>query len=85
MLYMTVILPAYDLAPTLQWHHNGRDSVSNHQPNDCLLIRLFRHRSKKISKLRVTGLYARNSPVTVEFPAQMASIAEMFPFDDVIM
>ena len=42
----------------LQWRHNGRDSVSNHQPHDCLLDRLFRSRSKKISKLRVTGLCA---------------------------
>ena len=33
---------------SLQWRHNGRDSVSNHQPHDCLLNRLFRHRSKKI-------------------------------------
>ena len=61
---------------SLQWRHNGRDSVSNHQPHDCLLNRLFRHRSKKTSKLRVTGLCARNSPVTDEFPAQMASNAE---------
>ena len=36
---------------TLQWRHNGRDSVSNHQPHDCLLNRLFRCRSKKTSKL----------------------------------
>ena len=28
---------------------------------------------------------AGNSPVTGEFPAQMASNAEMFPFDDVII
>ena len=28
---------------------------------------------------------AENSPVTGEFPAQMASNAKMFPFDDVIM
>ena len=35
-----------------------------------------RHRSKKTSKLRVTGLCAGNSPVTGEFPAQMASYAE---------
>ena len=35
-----------------------------------------RHRSKKTSKLRVTGLYEGNSPVTGEFPAQMASSAE---------
>ena len=39
---------------------------------------------KKPSKLRVTGLCVRNSPETGEFPAQMASNAEMFPFDDVI-
>ena len=37
------------------------------------------------SKLRVSGLCAGNSPVTGEFPAQRASDAEMFPFDDVIM
>ena len=30
-------------------------------------------------------LCAGNSPVTGEFPTQMASYAEMFPFDDVIM
>ena len=60
----------------LQWRHNGRDGVSNHQPRDCLLNRLFRRRSKKTSKLRVTGLCAGNSPGTGEFPAQMASNAE---------
>ena len=60
----------------LQWRHNGRDSLSNHQPHDCLLYRLFRRRSKKTSKLRVTGLCVGNSPGTGEFPAQMASYAE---------
>ena len=35
-----------------------------------------RHRSKKPSKLRVTGLCAGNSPVTGEFPAQMTNNAE---------
>ena len=61
---------------SLQWHHNGHDSLSNHQPRDCLLKRLFRRRSKKTSKLCVTGLCAGNSPGTGEFPAQMASNAE---------
>ena len=61
---------------SLQWRHNGHNSVSNHQPYECLLNRLFRRRSKKTSKLRVTGLCARNSPGTGEFPAQMASYAE---------
>ena len=62
--------------PTLHWRHNGRDSVPNHQPHDCLLNRLFRRRSKKTPKLRATGLCAGNSPGTGEFPAQIASYAE---------
>ena len=61
---------------SLPWRHNGRDGVSNHQPHDCLLNRLIRRKSKKASKLRVTGLCAGNSPVTGEFPAQMTSNGE---------
>ena len=60
----------------LHSRHNGRDNVSNHQPHDCLLNRLFRRRSKKAPELRITGLCAGNSPGTGEFPAQMASNAE---------
>ena len=30
----------------LFWRHNGCGGVSNHQPHDCLLNRLFRRRSK---------------------------------------
>ena len=60
----------------LQWRHNGPDSVSNHQPHHWLLNRLFRRRSKKTFKLRVTGLCAGNSAETGEFPAQMASNEE---------
>ena len=56
----------------LQWRHNEHDSVPNHQPHHCWLNRLFRRRSKKKLKLRVTGLCAG----TGEFPAQMASNAE---------
>ena len=66
---------------SLQWRHNGHD----YKPHDCLLHLLFRRRSKKTSKLRVTGLCAGNSPGTVEFPAQMVSKRKMFPLDDVIM
>ena len=50
--------------------------ASKKQPHDCLLNRLFRRRSKKASKLRVTGLCVGNSPGTGEFPAEMASNAE---------
>ena len=63
----------------LLWRHNGHDSVSNHQANGCLLNRLFRHRSKKSSKLRVTGLCAGKSPY------KGPVTRKMFPFDDVIM
>ena len=47
----------------LEWRHNGHGDVSNHQPHDCLLSCLFRHRSKKTSKLRVTVLCEGNWPV----------------------
>ena len=71
------MFPGWDvpLRP-LRWRHNGGDGVSNHQPHDCLLNRLFRRRSKKTSKIRVTGLCAGNSPGTGEFPAQVASNGE---------
>ena len=69
----------------LQWRYNGRNGVSNHQPHECLLNRLFRRRSRKTSKLRATGLCAGNSPVTGEFPAQWPVTRKMFPFDDVFM
>ena len=71
-----VTIVSNDCGIPLQWCHNGHDIVSNHQPHDCLLNRIFRRRSKKISKLRVTGLCVGNSPETGEFPAQMASNAE---------
>ena len=58
---------------SLQWRHNGHDDISNHQPHHCLLNGLFRRRSKKTSKLHITGRCVGNSPVTGEFPTQMAS------------
>ena len=65
--------PSGQVSIALQWHHNGHDSVSNHQPQQCLFNRLFGRRSKKTSKIRVTGLCVGNSPGTGEFRAQMAS------------
>ena len=64
----------------LQWHHNEQDGVSNHRRVDGLLNRLFRHRSKKTSKLCATGLCEGNSSVTGEFPSQRASDAELWCF-----
>ena len=56
--------------------NNIMSAMASHQPHDCLLNRLFGHRSKKTSKLRVIGLCAGNSPVTGEFSAQRANNAE---------
>ena len=51
----------------------------------CLLNRLFRRRSKKTSKLRVTGLRVGNSPGPVNSPPKGPVTRKMFPFDDVNM
>ena len=60
----------------LQWRHNERDGVSNHRCLDYLLNGFLRHKSKKASKLCVTGLCEGNSPVTGEFSTQKSSNAE---------
>ena len=70
---------------SLRWRHNDHAGVSNHQPHGCLLNRLFRRRSKKTSKLRVTGLCEGNSPGPVNSPHKGPVTRKMFPFDDVIM
>ena len=65
----------YDpLVVTLQRRHNEQESVSNYRCLYCLLNRLFRHRSKKTSNLRVTGLCEGNSPVTGQFPADTIAL-----------
>ena len=71
---------------SLQWRHNERDGVSNHQPHDCLLNLLFGRRSKKTSKLKTSLAFLRGihrSPVNS--PQKGPVTRKMFPFDDVIM
>ena len=70
---------------SLRWRYNERDGVWNHQRFDCLLNRLFRRRSKKTPKLRVTDLCQGNPPVTDGFPHKGPVTQKMFPFDDVII
>ena len=67
----------------LQWRQNERNGISNQQPHDCLLNFLFRCRSKKPSKLHVTGLCEGNSPVNSLHKGPVTR--KMFSFDDVIM
>ena len=62
-LKSSIVTNAYFVA-TLQWRHNERDGVTNHRCLGCLLNRLLSRKSKKTSKLRVTGLCEGNSPVT---------------------
>ena len=71
--------PAPDKEHTLQWRQNGRDGASNHRRLDCLLNCLFRRRSKKTSKLRVTGLCDGNPSVNGGgFSSQRAGAANFF-------
>ena len=65
---------------SLQWRHNDHDGVSYHQPHGCLLNRLFRRRSKKTSKLRVSGLCVGNSPGPVHMCCQLITIILTFTF-----
>ena len=53
-----------NISETLQWRNNESDGVSNHRCLDCLLNRLFRRRSKKTWKFRVTGLSEGNPPMS---------------------
>ena len=76
-------VPVKYIEGPLQWRHNEHDGVSYHQPHDCLLNCLFRRRSKKTSKLCITGLCEGNSPVNS--PHKRPVMRKMFPFDDVIM
>ena len=79
-----VVMESRYLYP-LRWRHNDHEGVSYHQPHGCLLNRLFRRRSKKTSKLRVTGLCVGNLLGTVYSPHKGPVTRKMFSFDDVIM
>ena len=69
---------------SLHWCHNECDGISNHWRNDCLPYRLFRPRSKKTSKLHVSGLRGiHHRPVNL--PHKVSVRQKMFLFDDVIM
>ena len=48
-------LQQHNMGCWLQWCHNEWDGISNHQRFYCLLNCLLRRKSKKASKLHVTG------------------------------
>ena len=59
------------MVDALGWRYNECDGASNHGCLDCLRNHLFRRWTKKTPKLRVTGFWERNSPVTGEFPTHL--------------
>ena len=70
---------------SLQWRHNELISVSNHPRLDCLFKRVFGRRSRKTSKLCVTGYVRGIHRWPVNSPHKWPVTRKMFPFDDVIM
>ena len=76
-IYIYIILK-WHYMQSLQSRHNEHDGISNHQPHDCKLNHLLRRRSKKTSKLRITGRWDGNSLATGEFPAQMPVTQKTF-------
>ena len=69
----------------LQWRHNGRGSVSNHQPHDCLLNRFSgagqRKHQSSASLAFVRGIHRW----PVNSPHKGPVTRKIYPFDDVIM
>ena len=71
---------------SLQWRYNGRDSVSNHQPRECLFTQPFnKAQIKENIKVPRHWPFVGYSPETGEFPHKGPVTRKMFPFDDVII
>ena len=75
-------LTRWHLNKTLQWRHNGRDGVSNHQPHDCLLNRYpsvgpRKHQSSEPLAF-VRGIYRW----PVNFPHKWPVTRKLFPFEN---
>ena len=49
---LTRVSYQYHIYIALQWHNNERDGISNHQPHECLLNRLFRNIKENIKAPR---------------------------------
>ena len=83
-MYVTLSL-AGDSNTTLLWRHNGRDGVSNHQPNECLFNRSSRRRSKKHQSSASLAFVRRIHRRPVNSLYKWIVTRKMFPFDHVIM
>ena len=74
-------ITSYHTLKSFRWRHNGRGGVSNHQPHDCLLNRLYRRTSTRhqscASLAFVWGIR--------RWPHKWPVTWKMFPFEDAIM
>ena len=70
---------------TLQWCHDERDGVSNQQPLDYLLNRLFRCTSKKHQRSASLSFVRGTHQWPVDSPHKSPVMRKMFPFYDVII
>ena len=70
---------------TLPWRHNEHDSVSSHQPRECLLIRLIGAGQRKHQSSASLAFVREIHRIPVNSPHKGPVTRKMFPFDDVIM
>ena len=68
---------------SLQWRHNGRGGVSNHQPHDCLLNRYSGTDQRKHQSSALLAFMRRIHRQSVNSPHKWPVAQKMF--DDVIM
>ena len=68
----------------LEWRHNERDGISNHQPHDCLLNRLFGSDQRKYQSSASLACVRGIHRWPVNCPHKGPVTRKMFPFDDVI-
>ena len=69
----------------LQWRHNGHDGVSNHQPHDCWLNRLFRRGSKHQNSASLAFFLRGIHRWLMYSPHKGPAKRNIVPFDDVTM
>ena len=69
----------------LGWRHNEHDGVSNHQPHDCLINRLFKAQTKENQSSASLDFVRGIHRWPVNSPHKGAVTRKMLPFDNVIM
>ena len=79
----SILRTAIHIHLPLQWCHNERDGVSNHQPHHCLLNRLFKVQIKE--SIKAPRHWPLWGEFTGDFPAQRASNAENVSICDIMV